>query len=67
MTFDLINQAKEIVIIASGTEKQEIVKRIVEPEKNDLLPVNKIHPVNGILHLCVDKQAGGEIPAKFLN
>ena len=67
MTFNLINQAKEIAVIASGAGKKEIIRRIVIPEEKNLLPVNKIFPLHGIFHLYLDRDAGSEIPERYIN
>ncbi len=55
-TFPLINRAKNILFLVSGADKQEIIKRLLTDNNQDV-PASHIDPVDGLLHWYVDKAA----------
>jgi 6-phosphogluconolactonase len=59
LTYKAINNAKNIIFLISGEEKQSIVKKIfINKEKN--YPAVKVEPVNGNLYYLMDKNAAGD-------
>ncbi len=56
MNFSLINQAKHIVVIASGKEKAQLINKIFSEDKNKY-PIQRVEPINGKLTWLLDKQA----------
>jgi len=61
MSSNLINNAAEICIIASGAAKKDVVAKIIEPDPANLLPINFINSDPKAVHLCLDKDAAGGI------
>lgn len=59
LTYRAINNAKNIIFLISGEEKQAIVRKIfINKEKN--YPAVKVEPVNGNLFYLMDKSAAGD-------
>jgi 6-phosphogluconolactonase len=56
MTFPLMNRAGKVVFMASGEEKAEVVKAILEGENSDL-PAGRIAPFSGTLLWVLDRDA----------
>ncbi len=51
-----INNAKNIIMLATGQNKQEILKRILI-DKDETLPATHIKPTDGNVFWCIDKDA----------
>jgi 6-phosphogluconolactonase len=51
-----LNNAKAIVFLAAGREKADIVKVILEDDKENL-PAQKIRPPNGTVTWILDQKA----------
>ncbi len=56
MTLPLLNRARQIVFLVSGTEKAEILRTVFE-EKAAGLPVQRIRPSEGDLTWLLDREA----------
>ncbi|MBI4845603.1 MAG: 6-phosphogluconolactonase [Candidatus Omnitrophica bacterium] len=63
MTLPVINSARSIFVLVSGSHKADIFKKVIE--ENADLPAAKIMPKNGKLIFCVDKQAASSLPEKY--
>jgi 6-phosphogluconolactonase len=62
MTLPVLNAAKEIVFLVSGSSKSNIVQRILsveQPTKD--LPATMVNPENGTLHWMLDSDAAALI------
>ena len=57
LTLPIINDAKNIIFLAKGISKAEIIKEIFTDE-NLNLPAQLVKPVNGKLSWFIDKEAG---------
>ena len=56
LTFPVINNAKNIIFLVTGSNKAKVVKEILE-EKNSVLPAARIKPKDGKLFFLLDKGA----------
>jgi 6-phosphogluconolactonase len=56
MTLPLLNQARHIVFIITGTEKSRTVQKVFE-DSNKQLPAQKIRPLNGQVTWLMDRVA----------
>jgi 6-phosphogluconolactonase len=56
LTYSVLNNAKAIVFLAAGREKADIVKVILEDDKENL-PAQKIRPPNGTVTWILDQKA----------
>ncbi|GGH37048.1 6-phosphogluconolactonase [Dyadobacter endophyticus] len=58
LTAPVVNEAACVVFLAAGAGKSEVLKQVLEGEKNvDLYPSQIIQPVKGQLHWFVDEAA----------
>lgn len=58
LTLRVINAAAHITFIVSGSDKAEVVSRVLrDPTQPGLLPAQLVKPVNGNLHWLVDRSA----------
>lgn len=69
LTFPVLNQARQIVFLASGKEKASILKAVLE-DRTTRLPAQRIQPVSGNLIWLLDEAAASllspeEIVVKF--
>jgi 6-phosphogluconolactonase len=63
MTAPLINQARQILFLVSGSKKREIVKNILTlPYQPEKFPAQLISPNDGQLHWFVDQAAASMLP-----
>jgi 6-phosphogluconolactonase len=59
MTVPVLNQAAQVIFLVSGREKAEVLKEILAGDyRPDLLPAQRIRPVDGRLLWLVDAAAG---------
>jgi 6-phosphogluconolactonase len=59
LTGSVINNADNVVFLVTGSNKAEIIRKIIEKDKSAVnLPAFNIAPVRGILKWFVDKDAG---------
>lgn len=62
ITLSVINNAKNVICIATGVRKAEIIKKIIEEkEENGFLPVTKVHPRTGNLWFLLDNAAAKKL------
>jgi len=65
MTLSVINHAKNIIFMASGENKADIVKTILEfPQAR--LPAQSIQPVNGTLTWLLDRESASMLSKELL-
>lgn len=57
LTLPIINNSKNIIFLAAGSSKAEIINKIFSNE-NLNLPVQLVKPVNGKISWFIDKEAG---------
>lgn len=59
MTVPVLNHAAQVIFLVSGQEKAEVLKQILEGDyRPDLLPAQRVRPVDGKLLWLVDAAAG---------
>jgi 6-phosphogluconolactonase len=56
LTYHVLNRAKKICFLVSGEKKAPIVRTIFE-DRQELLPAQKIQPLNGRITWLMDRQA----------
>jgi 6-phosphogluconolactonase len=61
MTYPTLNQARQLVILVSGTGKAAVLKTLFE-DKQARLPAGRINPTNGTLTWLVDRDAAEALP-----
>ena len=58
MTLPILNNAQSVVFLVTGASKAEILREVIETDKNpDLYPAQAISPTNGAVSWFVDKAA----------
>lgn len=65
LTYDVLNRAKRVYFLVSGTEKAPIVKTVLE-NKNAHLPAQQIQPVKGRLTWLLDKEAASLLSKEMI-
>ncbi len=65
MTLPVLNNAREILVLASGEQKAETLKAVLE-NNQELLPVQRVRPTNGILKWLIDREAGSMLSSSEL-
>ena len=58
LTFPVLNAAREVLFLASGKSKSDIVQRIIsikQPAKE--FPASMVNPEDGTLHWILDSEA----------
>lgn len=62
MTLPLINNARNVVFVASGTAKANIVSKVLNSEaKQPKLPAQMVNPTNGELMWFIDRAAAAKL------
>lgn len=62
LTFGAINNAREVLFLASGKQKAAIVRCIVSAsEPTEELPATMVQPVDGTLRWMIDEEAASEL------
>jgi 6-phosphogluconolactonase len=62
MTVPVLNHAAQVIFLVSGREKAEVLKQILEGDyRPDLLPAQRVRPVDGKLLWLVDAAAGSAL------
>jgi 6-phosphogluconolactonase len=56
-TFPVLNHAAEVLFLASGAGKAEILRNIFDPSKKSIYPAQAVRPQNGKLLWIVDRAA----------
>ncbi len=60
LTMPVLNFAARLVVMVGGSEKREILRRVIEgPHPPPLLPAERIQPGSGTLLWLADKEAAG--------
>jgi 6-phosphogluconolactonase len=63
----LINNAKQIIILATGEQKASVVKSVVLAEEDALAyPIAHVNPSQGSVHWIVDQSAASHLPPGVL-
>ena len=65
LTYDVLNQAREIYFLVSGVGKAPIVKTVIE-DKDAHLPSQKIQPMSGSLTWLLDKEAASKLSEEMM-
>ena len=65
MTFSLLNQARQIVLLVSGKRKAAVLETLFE-DKEGRLPAGMIRPFDGNLIWLVDRDAAAGLPKEFI-
>ena len=60
-TFPLLNNAGEVMFLASGPDKAEMVHEILEGKRTPPLPAQRVHPANGRLLWMLDESAAAKL------
>jgi 6-phosphogluconolactonase len=61
ITGNVINHAKSIIVLISGSTKSSIVGNIINDDLDDILPVKYISPVSGEYKWLLDSDAASEL------
>jgi len=56
-TFPLINHAAEILYLVAGDDKAEVLRDVLEGQKSDAYPTQRVQPVNGKLMWIIERGA----------
>lgn len=64
LTLPVINNAENVILLAAGREKADIIKEIVEKDRNDL-PASRVRPRRGKAVFLLDSQASSLLAKKF--
>ena len=62
ITFPVINNALNVIVLVSGRSKASIFQKVLE-EENHLYPAQLINPTSGHLHWFVDIEAASQLRA----
>ncbi len=57
LTLPVLNQGENILVLAAGKKKAEVLKKVFKPEGPPFLPIQQIHPVSGKLTFLLDQAA----------
>ena len=60
-TFPVLNRAAEVMFMASGSEKADIVHEILEGKSSPPLPAQRVQPVDGRLLWMLDEAAAAKL------
>lgn len=61
-TYPVLNHAEEVLFLASGKSKAQILREIFDPAGKKAYPAQAIRPVNGRLLWIADQDAAGLLP-----
>jgi 6-phosphogluconolactonase len=61
LTFPVLNNAGEVMFLASGPDKAEMVHEILEGKRTPPLPAQRVHPANGRLLWMLDESAAAKL------
>lgn len=57
-TYPLINAARRILVMVSGADKADTLRRVISgPSVPELLPIQGVQPINGVITWLVDQAA----------
>ena len=60
-TFPVLNGAAEVMFLASGSEKAEIAREILEGKNTPPLPAQRVQPADGKLLWMLDESAAAKL------
>jgi 6-phosphogluconolactonase len=61
-TLPLINHADAVMVLVSGEEKKQIIKKILRKKRKIVFPAEMIKPQTGIVYWMMDEAAAGKKP-----
>lgn len=64
LTFSVINRAAEIIFLASGPDKAQMVHQVLEGKNAPAFPAQLVHPTDGTLLWMLDEAAAAELTAR---
>ncbi len=60
-TFPVLNNAGEVIFLASGSDKSEMVHEVLEGKPTPPLPAQQVQPINGRLLWMLDEAAAAKL------
>jgi 6-phosphogluconolactonase len=60
-TFPVLNNAGEVIFLASGSDKAEMVREVLEGKPTPPLPAQQVQPTNGRLLWMLDESAAAKL------
>ncbi|MFY9675863.1 MAG: 6-phosphogluconolactonase [Terriglobales bacterium] len=60
-TFPLLNNAAEVMFLASGSDKSEMINEVLEDKRTPPLPSQQVQPTNGRLIWMLDESAAAKL------
>jgi 6-phosphogluconolactonase len=60
-TFPVLNNAGEVIFLASGSDKAEMVRQVLEGKPTPPLPAQQVQPTNGRLLWMLDEAAAAKL------
>jgi 6-phosphogluconolactonase len=60
-TFPVLNNAGEVIFLASGSDKAEMVREVLEGKPTPTLPAQQVQPTNGRLLWMLDESAAAKL------
>ncbi|MGA7684838.1 MAG: 6-phosphogluconolactonase [Terriglobales bacterium] len=60
-TFPVLNNAAEVIFLASGSDKAEMVREVLEGKPTPPLPAQQVQPTNGRLLWMLDESAAAKL------
>lgn len=60
-TFPLLNNAAEVMFLASGSDKSEMIHEVLEDKRTPPLPSQQVQPTNGRLIWMLDESAAAKL------
>jgi 6-phosphogluconolactonase len=61
LTLPVINHAHNVVFVATGKGKQDVLRDILQKDENKNLPASLVKPVNGNLYWFLDEEAAAKL------
>lgn len=61
LTFPVLNNAANVLFLVCGTEKAEILGRILDSDPKPIYPAQLVKPVNGEVHWLLDRGAARQL------
>ena len=65
-TFPVLNHAAEVMFLASGSDKAEMVRQVLEVETKPPYPTQQVQPENGRLLWMLDEAAAAKLKTKSM-
>lgn len=59
LTLPVLNAARTVIFLVSGTGKREMLQRVLAPIEGEALPAQRVQPLAGQVRWLVDQAAGG--------